>query len=185
MFKQAIKNQTMKVFLRALNTADSEKIYHWLLDDEVQSLIGGNTFFASQDYVNRWIEKKIFSKTDIYLAICLTETREIIGYLSIKDIDYRNRKAIWGGILIGNKELWGKGLATEAANLMLKFVFEELNINLIWAFWLEEHTASIKIGKRVGFKSLGVIPQSLFKGGKYHNQVIMGLLKKDYDVRGK
>ncbi|WP_347375005.1 GNAT family protein [Aequorivita sp. Q41] len=170
----------MRVFLRAFNKTDSEIIYPWLCDQEVLSLTGGNSYFASKDYVDKWTENKIFNTKDYYLAICLNETQEMIGYLSINDIDHQNRKAVWGGLLIGNKNYWGKGIATEAATLMLKFVFEELNVNLFWAFWLEEHTASIKLGEKLGFKKIGILPQSLFKAGKFHNQCLMYILKEDY-----
>jgi len=174
----------MRVFLRAFNKSDGEKVYKWLLDDEVQSLFGGDTFYPSQDFVSKWIEEKIFDRKNIYLAICLSETKEIIGYLSIKDIDHRNRKALWTGLIIGEKELWGKGLATEAANLMVKYLFDELNMNMIWGFWLEEHTASIKMGEKAGFRKIGVLPQAVYKKGKYHNMIISCLLREDYEGGG-
>ena len=170
----------MKVFLRAFNITDSEKIYPWLLDSEVQLLTGGNTFFPSKDYVKKWVEGKIFDSKDIYLAICLTDTEEIIGYLSINDIDHRNRKAVWGGILIGEKEYWGKGIATDAARLMLKFVFEELNINLLWGWVREDHTSSIKMLEKLGFKKTGVLPQSIYKGGKFSNLIMICIMKEEY-----
>lgn len=175
----------MKVFLRAFNITDGEIIYPWLLDNDVQFLTGGNTYFASKDYTLKWLEEKIFNTKNIYLAICLTDTKEMIGYLSINDIDHLNRKAVWGGLLIGNKDYWNKGIATEAAALMLKYVFEELNINLFWAFWFEEHVASIKMGKKIGFKKVGDLPQSVYKGGEYHNQIIMCILKDEYDLMRK
>jgi [ribosomal protein S5]-alanine N-acetyltransferase len=173
----------MRVFLRALNISDSERIYKWFLDDEIQSLIGTNHFFASEDYVRKWVEEKIFEKKDIYLAICHSRDNEIIGYLSIKDIDFRNSKATWGGILIGDKELWNKGIATEAAILMLKYVFEELNLNLFWGFWLEENIASIKMSEKLGFTKVGILPQSIFKKSRFHSLLIMYMLKDEYILK--
>jgi RimJ/RimL family protein N-acetyltransferase len=170
----------MKLILRAFNISDAENVYNWMLDPQIQELISTGTYFASKDYVKKWIEDKIFSKSDIYLAVCDKDNEIIIGYLSINNIDFRNRKAEWGGMIIGDKNYWGKGVGTEAARLMLKFVFEELNINLFWAFWIEENYASIKIGEKIGFKKIGLLPQSIYKNNKYHNQLIMYMLKDDY-----
>lgn len=169
-----------KVFLRAFNLEDHDKIFEWLSNQEILELTSGNKYFASKDYVKKWLEGKIFDKKNLYLGICLSENASLIGYLSINDIDHLNRKATWGGLLIGEKKYWGKGLGTVAARLMLDFVFNELNINLFWAFWLEEHMASIKMGEKVGFKKIGLLPQSVFKKGEYRNQVIMYLLREDY-----
>jgi [ribosomal protein S5]-alanine N-acetyltransferase len=173
----------MRVFLRSLSLEDANSIYPWLIDDDIKTLTSGNTFFPSKEYLQKWIEEKLFTKDEIYLAICLIENKEIIGYLSIKNIDFRNRKAIWGGITIGRKNLWGQGIATEAANLMLKFVFEELNINLLWAFWLESNFASIRMAEKIGFFKIGILPQSIFKGNRYHNMVIMYILKEQYHLK--
>jgi [ribosomal protein S5]-alanine N-acetyltransferase len=171
----------MKVYLRGLNSSDSEVIYSYRLIEESQVLTSGNKYFSSLEYVKKWVEDVIFSKTDIYLAICDVESHEVLGFLSINDIDFRNRKAQWGGILIGKKEYWGKGIGSEAAILMLEFVFEELNINTYWAFWLTDNIPSIKIGKKIGFKEVGILTESIYKGGKYNDQLIMSINKKEYD----
>jgi RimJ/RimL family protein N-acetyltransferase len=76
----------MKVFLRAFNISDYEKIYPWLLNNENQKLTGGNTYYASIDYVRKWVEGKIFDSKDHYFAICLCDTLEIIGYTSINEM---------------------------------------------------------------------------------------------------
>lgn len=170
----------MRIFLRGLNYNDSEYFYKWFLDPEIQGLTSGNFFYPSKEYIHKWIEDKIFNSKEIYLGICLLETNELIGYLSVNNIDHRNRKAEWGGLVVGNKNYWGSGYATEAAGLMLNYVFNELNINLFWAFWVEEHISSIRMGEKLGFKKVGVLPQSVFKGGKYYNQLIMYITKEDY-----
>lgn len=172
----------MAVYLRGLMKNDYEIIYSFRKNPDVQLFTCGNTYFTSIDFVRQWIEEVIFSKTDLYLAICDEATNEMIGFLSINNIDYRNRKAQWGGILIGDKKNWGKGVATQASKQMLKFVFDELNINCFWAFWLSENSSSIKLGEKIGFKKVGILRESIFKGGKYHDQLIMSILKSDYDL---
>ena len=171
----------MRIFLRALNTSDSSKIYPWLLNKKNHELTCGNFYFASEDYLKKWIEERVFSRDQIYLAICLKTTNEIIGYLSLKNIDHRNRVTILGGILIGDEHNQGSGLASEAVKLMLEFAFNELNINMLWTYVLEEHHASPRLLEKNGFKRTGILPQSVYKSGKYHNQIIFCILRKDYN----
>jgi len=171
----------MKVFLRAFNVSDFEVIYPWLLEKKNQSHTTGYTYFASKDYVKKWVEDKIFNTKDIYLAICLIENQEMIGYLSIKEIDHRYRKAMIGGILIGNKAYCRGTTALEAGYLAMKYVFEELNINLLWTYALEEQLATIRLCEKLGFKKTGYLPQSVFKGGKYHNEIFLCVLSEEFN----
>ena len=171
----------MKVFLRAFNVSDFEAIYPWLLEKKNQSHTTGYTYFASKDYVKKWVEDKIFNTKDIYLAICLIEIQEMIGYLSIKEIDHRYRKAMIGGILIGNKAYCRGTTALEAGYLAMKYVFEELNINLLWTYALEEQLATIRLCEKLGFKKTGYLPQSVFKGGKYHNEIFLCVLSEEFN----
>lgn len=171
----------MKVFLRAFNTSDADKIYVWLLDKRNQAFTGGSSFFASKDYVQKWIAEKIFDKNSFYFAICSTETQEIVGYCSLNDVDYRNRKIMGGGIILGAKEYCNTGSAVEATKLAIGFAFEELNMNLVYTYVLEEHLASIRMLEKAGFKKTGVWPQSVYKGGKYHNQIIYCILKEEFE----
>lgn len=171
----------MKVFLRAFNTSDADKVYIWLLDKRNQSHTGGPSYFASKDFVQKWIAEKIFDKNSFYFAICSTETREIVGYCSLNDIDYRNRKIMGGGILLGEKEYCNTGSAIEATRIAIEFAFEELNMNLVYTYVLEEHLASIRMLEKAGFKRTGIWPQSVYKRGKYHNQLIMCILKDEFE----
>lgn len=56
------------------------------------------------------------------------------------------------GIIIGEKTLWGKGIATEALRLMLELVAKnQLTHKLIWAAIHPENIASQKTFTKAGF----------------------------------
>jgi RimJ/RimL family protein N-acetyltransferase len=171
-----------EVYLRAFEYSDLELINKWHNDDEINLLTGGNKYFVSSEYDKKWIENKMLDNLrDIYLGICLKNDNKLIGYISINGIDYRNRTAIWGGIIIGFKNERGKGYAVEAANLMLDYVFNELGINCLYAYWLEKHTSSIKLGEKLGFKKEGILRERIFKSGQYNNEVVMSILAKEFN----
>lgn len=171
-----------RIYLRAFEPDDVVVINRWRNDDDIFRQTSGNKYYISSIYDKKWIEDKIFNnEKNIYLCICLKENNTLIGYLSINDIDYRNRTAKWGGIVIGDKSNWSKGFATEAATLMIKFVFDELGMNCLHALWLESHTNSIKMGKKVGFVEEGILRDRVYKLGKYHNQLSMSLTRKEFE----
>jgi len=172
----------MRVYLRAFELDDYKLINKWRKDNEITKFLGGNKYFISSERDRKWIEEKIFdNKTSNYLAICLKDSEEMIGYLSIINIDWRNRNAEWGGIIIGNKEHQRKGYSKEAAYLMLDFIFNELGMNRFYGYWLESNKASIQMGLKLGFKQEGILRECIYKNGKYNNLLLLSILKKEFE----
>jgi len=171
----------MKVYLRAFEYTDLELINKWHNDEEINLMTGGNKYYISSEYDKKWLEDKMLNNTkNIYCAVCIKKNDKMIGFISLNNIDYRNRKAYWGGMLIGDKEERNKGYATNAAYLMLRHGFEELCLNKITGHWIEDNKASILIGKMMGFKQEGKLKDEVYKNDKYNNVIIMSLFKDDF-----
>lgn len=167
------------VFLRAFEFGDLSFLNSLRNDEEIFLNTCGNKYFISSEYDRKWIEDKIFNNQfQIYLAICLTGSNEIIGYLSLNNIDYRNRKAEWGGIIIAKKYA-NKGYANDAAILLIKFVFEELGLHKLYGYVLEKHAISIHLLEKLGFINEGLIHDFIFKNNKFHNVIFVSLLKEN------
>jgi [ribosomal protein S5]-alanine N-acetyltransferase len=172
----------MKVYLRAFEQEDSIKINKWRNDDEVQSLTGGNKYFVSLAKEKKWVDELIFDNSkNIYLAICLKETSEMVGYTGIRDIDWRNRKVEWTALVIGDRECRSKGYATEATLLLLDYVFLELGIHRLTGYSLKSNKSSLKLFEKLGFKQDGVLRESVFKSNSYHDNIVFSLLKYEYE----
>jgi ribosomal-protein-alanine N-acetyltransferase len=170
-----------RVFLRALEPEDFELIYRWHHDEKMTSQLSGNVYFISKARERKWTEEKsLDDQKSLYLGICLSELGEMIGYLSMSDIDLRNRKAEWTGLVIGKEELWSKGYGTEAAALMLEYGFGQMNLHRIYGYCLEEHASSIRMFEKLGFKKEGVLRDSVFRTHKYRNQILLSLLQDEY-----
>lgn len=169
-----------RVYLRAFEMNDLAVLNKLRNDEELYKYTGGNRYFISSAYDQKWIEDKIFNnKTQLYLAVCLSADAQLIGYLSVNDIDLLNRKAQWGGIVIDKNEA-RKGYATEAALLMLKHVFEEMGLNMFWGYWLEEHKASLRMAEKLGFVKEGCLRDFVFKGNRFRSVYILSMLKDEY-----
>jgi RimJ/RimL family protein N-acetyltransferase len=171
-----------KVYLRAFEPDDHQKIHKWRQDNEVYRLTTGNRVFVSAERDRQWVlDKAQHNETELYLAICLTSDDTLIGYVSLSRIDYRNRRAEWSGILIGEDEHRGHGYATDAVFLMLEYAFHELGMHRVSGLWLAENTVSIFLGKMSGFRQEGVLRNYVYKNGKHHDVVIMSMLRAEFE----
>ncbi len=178
-----IKNKE-NCYLRAFEPEDYKITHKWRTDPDMTNLLTGNIFFVSSEREKKWVEEKIMNdQTEIYWAICDKESHEMVGMTSIRDIDWRNRRAFIGGMTIG-KEFWGKHYAYYATVLVLKYAFLELGMNKVTTDFIASHKVSrhLLINK-LGLSEEGIFKQDLYKGGKYHDIVKVAILKKEFDEK--
>jgi len=169
------------VYLRAFEIEDYKLINKWRKDEAMTDMLVGSKIFVSSEREKKWVEEIILDdKIKMYFAICDKETDEMVGFTSIRKINWRNRSAYWGGMTVG-KEHWNKGYAQSANALVLKYVFDELGLNRFYTDYLEEHQVSTRIFEKMGFTVEGVSRQEVYKGGKFHNVVNVSMLKSEYD----
>ena len=89
-------------------------------------------------------------KTRVVFAIISKEHNELIGEISLHIMDLKNRQgqlAYWIG-----EPFWNKGMTTEAAKAVIRFGFEQLNLNLIYADCYTENIGSQKVIEKNGMK---------------------------------
>lgn len=124
-----------RVRLRPLSASDAADHARWRNDSEVAywATTGDPNFgpVASAN-VERWFSEKLPTldpRVGGVLAIELIDGRHI-GMLDYRDLDTVVRSATVG-ITIGEKDLWGQGLGTEALGLLLRHLFDRLNLRRI------------------------------------------------------
>jgi len=61
---------------------------------------------------------------------------------------------------------------------LVKFIFEEMNINKIALSVYSFNERAIKCYKKCGFTQEGVLREELFREGRYHDEILMSLMKK-------
>lgn len=173
------------IHLRMFKENDYILINKWRHDPEIQHLVSAPYKYVSLEIEKEWVKAKMSNnKSDIYLAICIKEnedTEKMIGYTSINSIDYINRKAELGGILIGEKKYHNGIVVYNVGLKTLELAFDHLNLNRLSAACLTEHfTSKVQILAR-GFKLEGTYREAIFKDGTYHDQYTFGILKHEFD----
>jgi len=165
------------VDLRSLEERDLENIFQWLSDHDVTKLLFYQYYPPDIQKMKDEIKKEIESKRDFEFAIIDKETNLHVGWTGIYDFDRINKN---GEIrfFIGNKEFWGKGLATECVSLLIDYGFRKLNLHRLYGGANIENIGSLKIFKKLGFNEEGISKEGFFRDGKYYDLVRYGLINK-------
>lgn len=175
-------NGKYRVCLRAFEYGDLPFLNKIRNDPVLFSKTCGTKYFISSEWDKKWVEDKIFNnKYQLYLMICLSENLTPIGYICAINIDYINRKAQWGGIVI-DTSYSRKGYGTESAHLLLNYLFCELGMHMICGHWREDHTASLKMAEKLGFRVDGTLRDYVYREGRYHNVKLLSILRSEYPV---
>ncbi len=77
-----------------------------------------------------------------------------IGDIWCYGIDEADEKMAMLSVIIFEKKLWGKGIATESAKTFIKEVFKKYSIEKIGAFTYSKNYGSISLLKKVGFSEI-------------------------------
>jgi UDP-4-amino-4,6-dideoxy-N-acetyl-beta-L-altrosamine N-acetyltransferase len=167
-----------RVTLRAIEREDIPRFLRWLNDPEVTRYL---TIFMplSREEEERWFEQQLGDRNRKVLAI-ETESGEHIGNISLEDIDWKNRRATLG-IVIGEKERWGQGYGTDAIRTLLRFAFEELNLNRVQLDVFDFNERARRCYRRCGFREEGILRQAHYTEGRYHDVVRMAILRSDWE----
>lgn len=169
------------VYLRLFEPEDYEKTYKWHSDFDLMKSTVGPMRIISKEIERKWVlSKSENNREEIYLAICLVESDEMIGWYSISKIDHYNRKCIASGIVIGEKEYRNGDIYIEAGYLAFEYIINELNMNRVGAACLRENVMSRAEMESSFWHLEGVERQAVYKNGKYHDVCHYSILRDEY-----
>ncbi len=103
-----------------------------------------------------------------------------IGNISIQEIDYINRSAEIA-FIIGDKDCWGKGIATTAGFFMLHHGFDVLNMNRIYLGTAALNEGMRKVAEKLKMRFEGVSRAGLYIDGQYQHIVHYSILKNEWE----
>lgn len=165
--------------IRPLEMDDLDLLYEWYNDQEFSYWISGNwpeTTLMRRDE----LEKRFYEEDPNRYAI--TDVKDnLIGTIGFDQVNISARSArIFMGI--GQKDLWGKGFGTDSLRIFIKFLFTQWNFRRLTAETWQNNTRAISCYQKLGFVVEGNLRESYYVDGKYFDAVILGLLKKDFNV---
>jgi len=162
-------------------TLEDIPIYHsWRNDLEVMRttlpVLDLHSYESTADFVTQVILGSPTSKSYLILE---KETQKPIGITSLIHIDPKNRNAECI-IDIGEKTNWGKGFGREALKLLLDYAFLEMNLHRVSLRVFSFNEKAISLYEKMGFKHEGRSRQAIFREGKWHDIIHMGILQEEW-----
>jgi RimJ/RimL family protein N-acetyltransferase len=129
-----------------------------------------------------WFESLAKSAGKVFTFNVRTkEDDTLIGYVTYYGHDSRNRAASLG-IAIAESAYRNKGYGTEAMQLTLDYGFNELNLNRVELNVASFNPRAIHVYKKIGFIEEGVLRQTDFVDGIYHDSIVMSLLREKWEA---
>lgn len=166
-----------KVTLRFIEPDDLEAIREMSNDSEQEYMIGGWSLPAAKKHQEDWYQRILGDKNNIRFAIDYNGS--FVGLVTLTDIDWKNRRAK-SGIRLTLNAPKQQGIATDALVTMLGYAFDELNLHRVYATIIEHNLASRKLHAKCGYKEEGILRQSVYKRGLYHNELQLSVLRSEY-----
>ncbi|KIL43310.1 GNAT family N-acetyltransferase [Jeotgalibacillus campisalis] len=168
------------VYLRPIKKEDLTSILMATCNEEIRYLTGTTTHFTI-DMLEAFYNNTVQDQTRHDFSICLKDKDVLIGDLSILEIDEENKKAGFR-IALHQTEFFNKGYGTEALSLALKFAFDKLNLNRLQLEVFSHNLRAIKSYEKAGFKIEGRLRQSIFLNNEYSDEIVMGMLREEYET---
>lgn len=103
---------------------------------------------------------------------------EIVGTVSLSEINAIMMTAEIGYML--GESFHGRGVATIAVQLWTEMIFEQTPLRKLCASVAEANIASLRVLEKCGYKQEGHLREHYIIQGQSVNQIVFGLLKKDW-----
>ncbi|MFA4941300.1 MAG: GNAT family N-acetyltransferase [Patescibacteria group bacterium] len=168
-----------QIYLRSLTKRNATKNYcSWLNDEEVNKYLVNkyrNGAKATIKELRSYIDEKNKSQESIFLGIFYKKNNKHIGNIKLEPIDLKRRSAITG-ILIGDKNYWGRGVASEAIKLIITFSFKKLGLVELNLGVLPENKSARRVYEKNGFKLDRIKKKSIKLDGRFYDNYLMKLI---------
>jgi RimJ/RimL family protein N-acetyltransferase len=129
-----------------------------------------------------WLEEMATSPDDVLWTMTRALDGTVIGNIHLMKIVWRHRRAELGYV-IGERDQWGKGHATEAVKLATAYAFLELGLEKSWARVVVANEASRRALERNGYRQVALFRQDRYVDGRWHDLWVGEILRDEWDAR--
>jgi len=175
---KAIELTSDRLVLKPISLDHASDTYvSWMNDAEVNKYLDGSGNYSMEKlltYLNEVVKKDLY-----FWAIHLKGSNKHIGNIKIDSISERNVIGVYG-ILMGDREEWGKGYAKEASQMVIDFCFKKLGLRKISLGVIEDNVAAVQLYDKLGFIQEGLLLKHGSYDGKYCNSVQMSIFNPEF-----
>ena len=143
--------------------------------------------WLSRNEINRWLtsewRNRVASTTLLAIAMRNPKNRlflircngQACGLVALADIDVADATGmIW--YVLGEPGFARNGIASEAVRQLVRKSFQELKLQSLYAWIMEDNVASAKLLHKVGFREVGRIRQAASSNGQQVDRIYFDLI---------
>jgi RimJ/RimL family protein N-acetyltransferase len=171
--------EAARLRLRALSERDVAEVYELYADREAVRFGYAPPMGTRADarrLINQTLELAR-DRTLFHFGVADREQDRVIGHATLFRWEREQRRAELGYSI--RRDLWGRGLGTEAVATLIAFAFEALGLRRIEADADPRNTASIRVLEKLGFAREGLLRERWEIDGEIQDAIVFGLLRRD------
>jgi RimJ/RimL family protein N-acetyltransferase len=134
----------------------------------------------SLEEMEREFESKAADPPAGMIEFIIQADGRVVGDLDLFQIEDRNRCAMVG-IGIWRVEDRGKGYGYDALRTVVRWAFDHLNLHRIELSCDPQNAPARRIYEKCGFVVEGTRRRRHYERGDYHDELIMGLLREEFE----
>lgn len=169
--------------LRAPKASDAEDVYALYCDKEA-TRFGYSPKMDNLDdahTVMSQIVQLAKERTLFHWFVATLEQDRVVGHATLFQWVRDQRRAEIGYSV--RKDLWGRGIATEAVSTLLDFSFGSLQLRRVEADVDPRNHGSLRVLAKLGFEREGYLRERWELQGEIQDAVLFGLLERSWTAR--
>uniref|UniRef100_UPI003003A6AD Aminoglycoside N6'-acetyltransferase n=1 Tax=Bacillus cereus (strain ATCC 14579 / DSM 31 / CCUG 7414 / JCM 2152 / NBRC 15305 / NCIMB 9373 / NCTC 2599 / NRRL B-3711) TaxID=226900 RepID=UPI003003A6AD len=168
----------MVIKLESFKKSDFKQLINWINSEEFLIQWSGNAFTFPLD--EQQLEKYIESANTLAFKVVDEETSDVIGHISLGQIDNINKSARIGKVLVGNTKMRGRSIGKHMMKAVLHIAFDELKLHRVTLGVYDFNTSAISAYEAIGFVKEGLLRESKRVGETYWNLWEMSMLEYEW-----
>ncbi|HFK1722870.1 GNAT family N-acetyltransferase [Bacillus thuringiensis] len=164
--------------LKTFKKSDFKQLMNWINSEEFLIQWSGNAFTFPLD--EQQLEKYIESATTLAFKVVDEETSDVIGHISLGQIDNINKSARIGKVLVGNTKMRGRSIGKNMMKAVLHIAFDELKLHRVTLGVYDFNISAISCYEKIGFVKEGLLRESKRVGETYWNLWEMSMLEYEW-----
>lgn len=168
------RGERIELFL--LRPSDVTDAYVGWLNDPIVNRYLESRFSAHDDASTRqFVASALADARVLMLGIRSRELGKHVGNIKLGPIDLKHRTADIG-IMIGDRDAWGRGIASDAIRSLVAIARDELGLRKLTAGCYESNAGSAKAFQKVGFAIEGRREAQYLLDDRAEASVLLGLV---------
>ena len=171
------------VRLRAIEREDLPRL-HELFDDDLELIARAEDTPprpVSLAELEQRFDERLEEADRSVMRFAIEVDDEVIGECELHFIDHY-RATCQLGVVLG-REYWGKGFGQDAVRALVGFAFRDLNMRKVGLEVLADDERAVGAYRSAGFVEEGRLREHSWFEGAYHDALVMGILREEWQER--